>query len=158
MGIFDFFRKETKERTYGINNFKDLRLYEDDEIFYYKKYSENVFNKLFITFVNFINSKGKRVKICLYKFKISIIPSLPKESIKYIVRITKEVLNIKTISLYNLNSNILFVIICEYNESYNCSNNFIGDIQTDISLAFEKNAMDDLIIKNDLSFKLRSNF
>ena len=153
MGIFDIFKK--KNEDYIV--FKDLKLYNDDSFYYYENYSSAVFNKIFITFVNFVNEKKQKIKIRSYKLKIDNNPNLPNENIKYIIRITKEILNMKTFILYNLKTNIAYSIICEYSENHLCSNNFIGDVQTDISLAFEKGAMDDIIINNGISYKLTSN-
>jgi hypothetical protein len=153
MGIFDIFKKNNDE----IIAIKDLKLYNDDDLYYYENYSETVFNKIFIPFINFVNEKKKKIKLRSYKLRIDSIPNLPNEKIKYVIRITKEVLDIKTFVLYNLVTNIAYSIICEYSENHICSGNFIGDIQSDISLAFRKGAMDDIINNHGISYKLVSN-
>ena len=146
-------KKNNKTQVY----FNDLKLFEDDEFYYYDAYSEKAFDKIFISVINYIHKKKKRLRICSYKVRIEKIPPLTHENIKYIIRITKEESNMKTFLLYNLKTKIAYAIICENNENFICSDSFIGDIQADISIAFEKGSMDDLIVNHGISYKSLSN-
>jgi hypothetical protein len=156
MGVFDIFKKGKKSKDFNEFTIPSL-LSETDEMYFYDSYSDEAFEKIFISFINHSYSKNKKIKIMSYYYKITEILNIPNNNMQYLIRITKENNGIKIFIVYNLKAKVAYAIVCENNEMYLCSDNFINDIQVDLSFGFNGNPMNELIRDYGISHKGSSN-